>query len=69
MPILKVSVIGLRGHAQNHIQSLLNHEDVTLNVLYHKVVPESYTHLHITDKIDDCMNSDAIIIGYCWTGD
>ena len=60
---LKISVIGLRGHAQRHIQSLLQRTDIELiNVLYDRAHAETYADLPLTNTISDCLGSDAIII-------
>lgn len=60
---LKVSVIGLRGHAQKHIQSLLKRSDIEISrVLYDKTPPVEYNYLPTTRDINDCFLSDAIII-------
>ena len=60
---LKISVIGLRGHAQNHIQSLLKRDDIEISsVLYDKAHTKTYEYLPLTNTINDCLSSDAIII-------
>lgn len=60
---MKVSVIGLRGHAGRHIQMVQETPLVELHhIYYHKEVPLSHIQLPITNRIEECLDSDAIII-------
>ena len=60
---LSVAVVGLRGHAGRHIEMLKRYPDVDLKcVYYHREPPPESTHLPITGRFSDCLESDVVII-------
>ena len=60
---IKVSVIGLRGHAGQHIAFLKNNSNVLLEkIYYYRDALPDYADLPITDSLSDCMSADVIII-------
>ncbi len=63
MDRIKVSVIGLRGHAGKHIDFLKQNRSVILHrVYYHKSPPSGSRSLPITGELADCLDSDLIIV-------
>ncbi len=63
---LQVSVVGVRGQADRHIQMIEADPAVKLQHVYHpdpdRMKLEANSELPITDDFKRCMNSDAIII-------
>ena len=56
-------MIGLRGHARNHIDNLSRTPNVVLDkVFYHKNVPIESKSLPVTNSLAECLTSDAIIV-------
>lgn len=63
MDRIKVSVVGLSGHAGRHIDWLIQDPNVDLDkVYYYKEPPPGCAHLPITGTLSDCRSSDVIIV-------
>jgi len=60
---LRIAVIGLKQHAGLHIRYLQNNPKVKLTkVYYHKPLPQGFDELPLTSSLEECMESDCIII-------
>ena len=60
---LRIAVIGLKQHAGIHIRYLQNNPKVELTkVYYHKLLPQGFDELPLTSSLEECMESDCIII-------
>ncbi|MBA31239.1 MAG: hypothetical protein CL748_01735 [Chloroflexi bacterium] len=61
---IKISVIGIEGQAKRHINTIKNTKSLILKNVYHpeKTKVISYPNLPITNKLDDCLESDGIIL-------
>ena len=63
MDPIKVSVLGLRGHAGQHIDFLKQNPAVVLEkVYYYRVPPSDCVGLPMTGTLSDCLSSDVIIV-------
>ena len=64
-PVL-VSVLGVKGQAERHIELIKANPQAKLHHVYHpnlnRIDQSSTKHLSITDALEECMQSDAIII-------
>jgi len=61
---IKISVIGINGQAKRHINMIKNTKSLILQNVYHpeKIKVIDYPNLPITNKLDDCLDSDGIIL-------
>ena len=60
--IIRVAVVGLRGHAGRHIQLLLENPACELVAVYYPGRVRDDTDLPVTDDFGRCLDSDAVII-------
>ena len=60
--MLKVSVIGLSNHAGLHIKLLKDNPFVEICRVYYHKLEYSRPNLNITNNIQDCLESDCIIV-------
>ena len=61
-----VSVLGVTGQAERHIEQIKSNPRTKLHHVYHpdldRIDQSSIKHLSITDVLEECLQSDAIII-------